>query len=366
VKTHPRHFIDNVLFMLLPKRSSYFAEKAIQLRLLLFALAIFGVCQCGFAQNIPLLSGGVGFFSSTNGGATSYLPVIEPLLAAPIGNRFLFESRAVVLETVNPKGGGQDGYNHSHLVGLTYMQGDYILTPHITVIGGSFLLPFGTFNERLSPIWIDNFQDGPLIAGVGMMNSGTGVGGQLRGSAISRSKYSIDYAAYFSAASANEYFLANRSSGGRVDLYLPEQRLEIGTSYGRLLEGTQENFFGAHVWWEPKDTGFRLRSEWARGAHGQGYWVEADYRPMQFGGYNSWIGRFEPLFRMQQTFTNKGGGDPLPAVNTQRADFGLDYNLPHNTRILTSYSRQFSSTRDVNIWETGLTYRFLFPAWKGR
>ena len=81
---------------------------------------------------------------------------------------------------------------------------------------------------------------------------------------------------------------------------------------------------------------------------------------------NSWIGRFEPLFRMQQTFTESGGGDPLPAMNTQRADFGLDYNLPHNTRILTSYSRQFSSTKDVNIWETGVTYRFLFPAWKGR
>lgn len=30
--------------------------------------------------------------------------------------------------------------------------------------------------------------------------------------------------------------------------------------------------------------------------------------------------------------------DGVPLVNTQRADFGLDYNLPHNTRILTSYS----------------------------
>ena len=79
------------------------------------------------------------------------------------------------------------------------------------------------------------------------------------------------------------------------------------------------------------------------------------------------MGRFEPLFRMQQTFRRDNiVSDGLPLVNTQRADFGLDYNLPHNTRILTSYSRQFSSTKDVNIWETGLTYRFLFPAWKGK
>lgn len=353
--------------MLFPKRSSSLPEKAIRLRILLFLLPVFGVWQSGAGQNTPLLSGGVGFFTSTNNGATTYMPIMEPLIAAPIGNRFLIESRAVLLEDFAPKGGGQDGYNHSHLVGLTYLQGDYILAPHITVIGGSYLIPFGTFNERLSPLWINNFQDGPLIGGVGEMNTGSGLGGQLRGSAISRPKYSIDYAAYFSAESANEEFSSARSSGGRVSLYLPEQRLEVGTSYGRLLQGTHENFFGIHVWWEPKDTGFKLRSEWARGAHGQGYWVEADYRPMQFGGYNSWIGRFEPLFRMQQTFnTDNLGGDPLPAVNTQRADFGLDYNLPHNTRILTSYSRQFSSTRDVNIWETGVTYRFLFPAWKGR
>jgi hypothetical protein len=352
--------------MSISKRYLSFVQKTARSRLSLFVLAAFVGCQCSMAQNTPLLSGGVGFFTNTNGGATTYQPIMEPLLAAPIGKRFLIESRAALLENFTPKGNGQDGYNHSHFVGLTYLEGDYILNPHVTVVGGSFLTPFGTFNERLSPLWINNFQDGPLIGSLGLMQTGTGVGGQLRGSAISRRKYSIDYAAYFSTRSGNEQFNSARSSGGRVSLYLPEQRLEVGTSYGRLLQGTQENFFGIHVWWEPKDTGFRLRSEWARGAHGQGYWIEADYRPTQFGGHNSWIGGFEPLFRMQQTFkTDKLGGDPLPAVNTQKADFGLDYNLPHNTRILTSYSRQFSSTRDVNIWETGLTYRFLFPAWKG-
>jgi hypothetical protein len=55
----------------------------------------------------------------------------------------------------------------------------------------------------------------------------------------------------------------------------------------------------------------------------------------------------------------------LPSVDTQRADFGLDYFLPHNTRINTSYSRQFASTGNGNIWKTGLIYRFMFPAWPG-
>jgi len=316
------------------------------------------------AQDTPLLSGGVAFLTSTPGGNTTYQPLIEPLVALPIGQRLMIESRAVLLESFSPSA---NGYQHSHFVGLTYLQGDYLATPHLTLVGGSFILPFGTYNERLSPVWINNFQDGPLIVGLGLLSTGTGVGGELRGSAIQTSKYSFDYVGWFSARSGNMQFNSERSFGGRGSLYLPEQRLEIGASYDRSLQGTQENFYGIHAWWEPKDEGFRLRSEYALGQHAQGYWVETDYRTSAFGGLDSWVGRFEPLFRMQQTFRRDTVvSDGVPLVNTQRVDFGLDYNLPHNTRILSSYSRQFSSTGDENIWETGIVYRFLFPAWKGK
>jgi hypothetical protein len=332
-----------------------------------FALAILAAAPPGFAQDTPLLSGGVGFFSSTKGGNTSYLPIIEPLIAAPIGPHLLVESRAALLETFSPNLGGQTGYDHSHFIGLTYLQGDFVVSPHLTVVAGDYLIPFNTYNERLSPIWIGNFQDGPLISPLGVFSLGQGLGGMLRGNAIRRNKYSIDYAYFYSTRSANEQFQAARGSGGRAGLYLPDQRLEVGLSYDRLLQGTHENFYGAHLWWEPKDTAFRLRSEFSRGHHAQGYWVEADYRTQSFGGLNSWIGRFEPLFRMQQTFRRDTiVSDGLPSANTQRVDFGLDYNLPHNTRILTSYSRQFSATGNTNIWETGIVYRFLFPAWKGK
>jgi hypothetical protein len=331
------------------------------------ALVLAMLAADGAAQDTPLLSGGVGFLTASNGGNTSYTPIIEPLLAAPIGPHFLIESRAAVLETWAPKGNGQSGYEHSHFVALTYLQGDYIASRHFTIVGGSFLLPFGSYNERLSPIWISNFQDGPLVLSLGLMSTGTGLGGMVRGSAVSRPKYSIDYAAYFSARSSNEQFNAQRSFGGRADLYLPEKRLEVGLSYARLLQGTQENFYGGHVWWEPKGTAFRLRSEYDRGHHAQGYWIEADYRTRAFGGLDSFIGRFEPVFRMQQTFRRDAVvSDGLPLVNTQRADIALNYNLPHNTRILTSYSRQFSSAGNHNIWETGIVYRFLFPVWKGK
>ncbi len=316
---------------------------------------------------MPLISGGVGFLTNTAGGSTSYLPIAEPLFATPVGDHVFVESRAAIVDSVSPKGAGQAGYNHDFLAALTYLQGDVLVSPHVTVVAGSFLIPFGTYNERLSPVWINNLQDGPLIAGLGTMSSGTGVGGQVRGSAISRRRYSVDYAAYFSARSGDKQFSAERSDGLRVDAYFPDSRVEVGFSYARLLQGTRENFYGVHLWWEPRDEGLRLRSEFARGQHGEGYWVEADYRSAAFGGFDSWVGRLEPVFRMQQTFRfDSVAGDGLPGVNTQRADFGLDYNLPHNTRVLTSYSRRFAANGNENIWETGVAYRLLFPAWRKR
>jgi hypothetical protein len=334
-----------------------------------FSLALYGTAALllGFAllshaQDAPLLSGGVGFLTNTTGGDTTFIPIVEPLAAVPLGQHLMIESRASLVEFFTP---GANGYETSLFAALAFLQGDVMVNKHLTLVGGSFLLPFGTYNERLTPIWISNYQDEPLMEPLGLMNGGIGLGGQLRGSLISHPHYSFDYAAWFSARSGNAQFNANRSSGFRGSFYFPEQRLEVGASYGRLLQGTHENFVGAHLWWQTKDAGLRFRSEFARGQHAYGYWFEVDSRPFAFGNLESLAGRIEPVFRMQQTFRiDNVASDGLPTVNTQRADFGLDYNLPHNTRILTSYSRQFSTTGNTNIWETGIVYRFLFPAWK--
>ena len=318
-------------------------------------------------QNTPLISGGVGFVTSTNGGNTTYIPVISPLLAAPVGKHILVESRATLLDSWFPKGGGQTGYKSDSFIGLNYLQGDFIVAPRLTVVAGEFPTPFGTFNERLIPIWIGNFGDAPLIYSLGLMGTGAGVGGMVRGSLASSSRASFDYAAYYSATSTNEQFNAERSSGGKASIFLPPAGLEVGASYGRLLQGTHANYIGTHLWWTPIDAHFRLRSEYAHGPHAQGYWAEADYRLARFGGEESFVGRMEPVFRVQQTFRNQTDfSDGLPSADTKRVDFGFDYRLPHEVRINTSYSRQFSSTGNRNVWLTGIVYRFMFPTWKGK
>jgi hypothetical protein len=192
-------------------------------------LGLFPVGGPLLGQDTPLISGGAGFITSTNGGNTTYIPVISPLLAAPLGSHILVESRATILDSYFPRGNGQTGYNSSSFVGLSYLQMDYLANRHLTVVAGDFLTPFGTYNERLTPIWISNFESAPLIFPLGTMNTGSSVGGMLRGSAFNTSKVSLDYAGYFSAASTNEQFNAERSAGGRANVYFPQARLEIGT-----------------------------------------------------------------------------------------------------------------------------------------
>lgn len=55
----------------------------------------------------------------------------------------------------------------------------------------------------------------------------------------------------------------------------------------------------------------------------------------------------------------------LPSADTRQADFGFDYHLPHEVRLNTSYSRKFSTNGNANISDMPLTYRFLFPVWRG-
>jgi len=326
----------------------------------LLALLMFVAVSVADAQNAPVISGGVGFLTNTNGGVTSYQPVIAPVAAVPLGEHLLVESRAFLQENIAPKNGNSGPYTGDFFAGLQYLQLDYIAAPKLTVTVGDFLTPFGTYNERLAPIWITNFQDAPLIFPIGIQN-GSSVGVMLRGAAYSAPHVQLNYAAYFSVESNVKQFTGERASGGQFSMYLPDKRLEIGASYSHLLQGQQGNSTGVHVWWQPYRVPLAIRSEYAHSTHSQGYWIEAAYRLSQWNGPNSWLGRFEPVFRMQQTFRDSPGHDELPAVNTQRADFGLDYYLPHEVRINTSFARQFSSAGNENIWETGVVYRFLFP-----
>jgi hypothetical protein len=323
--------------------------------------------QLLLAQDVPIISGGVGFLDSNNKGSNGFQLVVAPVVAAPIGSHFLAEARFDFRDFYSRQDGASGPYQGTFFKAVQYLQLDYIAAPKLTIVAGQYLTPFNTYNERLSAFWIPKLQDAPLIFGIGTRTTGFSDGGMIRGVAYSNAKIQVNYIGYFSVSSSVPQFSAARTAGDRIDIYFPSTRVEIGTSYARFLQATHNNSIGAHFWWEPWRFPLEVRSEYAHGEHSQGYWVESAYRLSQWKGSDSILGRLEPVFRMQQTFRNSPDPtDGLPSADTKRADFGLDYHLPHELRLNSSYSRQFSTIGNGNIWDISLTYRFLFPAWRGQ
>jgi hypothetical protein len=192
-------------------------------------------------------------------------------------------------------------------------------------------------------------------------------GFMLRGALISNDRYVVNYATYFSTLSTVNKLESERTFGGRLGVFIPSVGLEVGTSYQRKLQDQRMNSFGTHLSWTPSGLPLEVKGEWAHSLSGHGYWIQGGYRLSQLGGPDSAIGRLEPVFRMQQFFRSRHiAGDSLPSTNVRRPEFGLNYYLPHEVRLNASYGRQFiSQSTDVNVWEFGITYRFLFPLLPG-
>jgi hypothetical protein len=80
-------------------------------------------------------------------------------------------------------------------VGLEYANVMYVLNKNMTVRAGKFLLPFGTFMERLHPAWINRLPTTPLGYGHDGIAPSSGIGVELRG-AFDLGGPSLNYAVY--------------------------------------------------------------------------------------------------------------------------------------------------------------------------
>jgi hypothetical protein len=331
--------------------------------LVAFAGAIFGVLSVGTCKaqdSVPVITGSAGFIYSKDAGQTALQPIINPILLFPLGSHFLVEADAILQGFVARPGPGQS-YEWQGFSNLGYLQLDYVLNSHVTIVAGRFLTPFNIYEERLGPIWIHNFQDDPIIFPIGTRTSGASDGAMVRGVAVSRANWLVNYTAFFSALNTSQQFQAGRAFGTRVGVFLPNARLEIGTSYQRFLQDQHSNIYGVYWAWRPV-TRVDIKGEYAHSPQGQGYWLEAAYRFDPAGRFGRELKNIQPVIRGQQFVRLAPGvNDSLPRADTQRVDFGLNYYFPHEVRLNGSYGRQFSSTGDSNNWTLDLTYRFLFP-----
>lgn len=330
--------------------------------LLLLLLGPFARAQ----SNVPIISGGAGFIATREGNFTFLQPVITPVFAAPVGDRWLFESRVDLREFFLQAGSGP--YSHQFFDTIEYAQVDFTAAPWLTIVAGRFLTPFNIYNERLSPIWIHNLQDPPIIYPIGTRTNSYNDGLMVRGVFLARDNYELHYTAYFSTLSTIKKLESGRSTGGRVGAFFPKSGLEIGASYQKLLQDNRDNSEGAYLSWQPSALPLDLRSEYAHSEVGQGYWIEGAYRLSRFRGLDSLLGRVQLVGRMEQFFH---GSTPdltgaLPTADMQKPELGFNYYLPHEVRLSASYGRQLSSAGNVNVWNFGITYRFLFPLYPGK
>src|SRR6202051_53179 len=304
-------------------------------RVLAALLALLAIATSVRSQSdVPILSGALAFNSSTTGGATSFQPMLAPVLVAPFGDHWLVEDRADILGFFAQQNVTSGPYNGRFFSTFDYAQLDYIANPHLTITVGRFLTPFNIYNERFSAIWIAHLQDSLIIFNIGTRPSSASNGGMLRGVLVERPNWLLNYTAYFSAASTTENLQAGRAAGGRVGLFMPNAGIEVGASYQRFLQNGDFNVAGTYFAWQPPQIPLDVRAEYAHSPGGQGYWLEGAMHVAKSRGTTTWLSRLQTVARVQQYF--KGAPSPqdvLPAADVNQFDFGVNYYLPHDVRL---------------------------------
>jgi len=310
---------------------------------------------------IPILQGSVALVSDFTGGQPDIHPLATPVVLLPIGQRWLFETRAT-FENDLVEEPGRPGFHGGPVEKeVEYAQLDFIANKYTTISVGRFLTPFGIFNERLYPAWIRNLQSDPLILPIGIGPSNASTGGMLRGGFKVRPQLDINYTVYFSTVVTTTPVDSDRFAGGRAGILVPKTRLEIGGSFQHLLQQERSNLFGFHAIWQPMALPLDLRWEYAHSKRGSGYWLEPAYKLSQLPFWQNEMRRTQLVARYQQFFTGQLVSDSLPPVNTKLFEFGANYYFMDGLKFTTNYGRQFSSLGNVNVWTLGLTYRFVVP-----
>tara|TARA_R110001583_G_scaffold10851_3_gene49795 strand:- start:124 stop:1272 length:1149 start_codon:yes stop_codon:yes gene_type:complete len=131
--------------------------------------------------------GSAGYHSSTDEGVNSSTfntGNFAPIFLFKLSDKLMFETE---LEFAFEDGELETALEYANIM--------YIMNDYMTVRAGKFLLPFGTFMERLHPSWINKLSSVPLGFGHGGISPSSGVGVELRGAfAMGGSKF--NYALY--------------------------------------------------------------------------------------------------------------------------------------------------------------------------
>ena len=311
------------------------------------------------ARPVPVLSGGLAIIPTWDSSQPTLVSIISPVLLVPLDGNFTLESRAAFEGDFQRRNGTSGAFTGAINKSIDYLQLDYIGNRYVSIVTGRFLTPFNIFNERFYPNWIRNTQTDPLIFPVG---TGSDNGVMLRGGIALNKAITLNYATYFSAASTVNYFESERHAGLRAGIFLPQERLEIGTSVQHQLQDNRLNRYGFHLQWQPTRIPFDLRGEGVYSREeGNGLWIEGAFRFRNAS--TAPLRRTQVALRTQvfRTGSVPGESSALPSTDAERTEFGVNYYLNDGWKALASYGRTFTPAGDSNIWTMGMTYRFVLP-----
>ncbi len=318
-------------------------------------------------SGIPVLTGFVGLGSEFEPGQQQVLPAISPILLVPLGDHVLIESEAEFEGNYTHITG--QPWDHAWDKGIEYVQADVFVNKYLTLVGGRFLTPFGTFNERLHSGWIRNIQAAPFVTAFEMTDSN---GGMARGAVAVGRNLNINYSGFYSASSDTAWFVSDRAAGGRVGLFFPNARFEVGSSYQRKIGDGRRDVYGVDWTWQLKSIPLDIRGEFAKDpAIGKGYWIEGAYRMRKVPFLKAFMQKSQAEVRMEQFWVSPlltdAGDMEIPTNDAKRVFAGWSYWIRPAVRANFAAGREFNPVDgDHNVWTVGLTYRFAFPLWGGK
>jgi hypothetical protein len=327
---------------------------------IVFSLAVQAQDNVDGFKAVPILTGSTAYFTRVTAGQYQDAPSVSPLLLLPLGEKWLIEAKGSYSDTFSKN--AQGDYNGTISYGMAYGQIDYVANRYMTLVAGRFTTPFNIYGERLAPNWIRALQPNPLTSPV---TSGSALGGMVRGGFPANETFNLTYALYFSSNNTHHLLATDRSTGARIGLFLPHQRLEIGASFQQVLQADRPHASGIFFEWQSDRAPLTVRSEYARssGTKGSAYWIESVYRLNRISALRrlELVGRGEQFFAASNLSAATIKKLGALGKDTNEADFGMNYYLRSDIRASASYGRQFVLGRNANLWTIGMTYRFLMP-----
>lgn len=310
-----------------------------------------------FGGATPVLTGAFGFTADINKPSNlTFGPKFEPVILLPLGNRFLFETEYSMELPVQRQDSRLGPAVLTH--GFEYMQLSYYATSNLIITGGNFVTPFGIYKERLDPQWTRNLLDTPMIFPI---NDNSSIGGMVRTNFYLSPGVKLNVAAYYGGSEGIAQIGGEKQTGGRVSLYLPGPRLEVGASYSRKLGDDKFNVAGMDFVWNSRRTPLDVRGEavWAN-VLGKGYWLEGAWR-LSNATANRFFRRSQIVGRVEQYFSPAQRQDldeELPSLSTKGFTAGFNYWPSDGVKFAFAYGRQIDSNHSQGVWTLGVVYRF--------